>query len=1253
VAAAHSLGRYIPRIATGWDRDAPGARWQAREVTLCFADISGFTALSERLARRGRVGAEQLTDILDAIFGTMLELAWQRGGALLKFGGDSLLLAFAGSDHVRQAVDTAIECRAALRAAVTGTSAGGEGLRMSVGLHTGTVFFLRVGRSHQELIVCGPASSRTVRLESEAGAGEIVVSDEVADHLPPDAVGAARRPGLLLRWRRARTVPSGRPSSRAPLDAGAAAAWVPVGLREHLRPAPSEPEHRLATVGFVGFDDVDELLSAKGPDAAASAVDEVVTTAQAAADSEAVTFLASDVADGGGKLILVAGAPDTHDDDEGRMLRVARRVAEAECRLPLRIGVHRGHLFAGEVGIAARATYSVLGDTVNVAARLMAAAPPGGVLASPAVVDRSRTLFATTPIAPLRAKGKAQPLHVMAVGDETGTRAPGSSRDLPFVGRTTELAALESAVSGVRAGEGSVVRVSGAPGSGKSRLVTEALEHARELPSLTVRGEPYARDRAYRALREALRELLEIEQGDPQRMALALRDAVNALDPSALPWIPLLADVLQLEVESTPEVQELEPRFRPARLADIVVELLARRLAAPAIIVIEDVHWLDDATAAVIKKVTGVAKTRGWLVIEVGRTNAAAFSPADATITLTPLSSADAENVIDVVTQAAPLHAHETDVIVRRAGGNPLFLGELLQALGARGSVEALPESLEAVVNAEIDALPALARRVLRYASVLGSRFTVGDLEALLADDRVIPDEATRQALEGFIEPDGPDHARFRHTLLRDVAYEGLSYRRRRALHLRAARLLEAEARDPDTVADLLSLHYAMGHDHERAWRFACVAGQQALGSYANVEAAAHFRRAVDAARQAAVADDHLVDVLGLLGDAYEHAGNFPASLDAYRRACRHAGAGITKAGLWLKCARARERSGQFTVALRDLRAAERAIATDAREEAAALRARIDSFRALVRQAQERPREAMAIAEQAARAAESAGDRLALARSLTVLDWARQVIGDPARGSTLLRARLLYEEIGDLEGQGNVTGEIGTNYYWDGLWDDAIASYERAAALFSRCGNPVQEAIAHTNIGEVLVNQQRLDEAEPMLRSACRVLRAAGFVDGATFGEVQLGRLLTGRGDPDAAEALLRPAYEELVELKQMHSALHAAAHLADCLIALKRPDDALALLDEVEAHVDSESSVFAPQASAARIRALLAIGATTDAEAAWRAGMATTGARTQRYDFALLLVLGGEVARRLGRDPDPELVAEGRAILAGLGVRG
>jgi class 3 adenylate cyclase len=416
VSQRSSLERFVPRIAAEWDLDAPDTRARQIDGTLCFVDISGFTNLSEKLARRGRIGAEELTEVLDRVFGEMLRLAYDRGGSLLKFGGDALLLMFEDEGHAIQAASAAVEMRSALRQASTiPTSVGRIPLRMSVGLHTGSIDLYLVGDSHRELVITGATATTTTEMEGAADAGDILVSANMAAVLPSAAIGARKGPGFLLRWRTAPTAPVG-PQLRRQVPIDVIARFVPTVLRSHLIHGEAEPEHRVATVAFVKFRGTGEALDRGGPVGVTEALNELVSVVQAAADQEGVTFLASDVDADGGKIILTTGAPDTQVDDEGRMLRAVRLIADAGTALPLRIGVNRGHVFAGEIGTPFRSTYTVMGDTVNLAARLMTAAPAGGVYVAPAVLDRSRTLYATEALEPFHVKGKSEPVQALSVG---------------------------------------------------------------------------------------------------------------------------------------------------------------------------------------------------------------------------------------------------------------------------------------------------------------------------------------------------------------------------------------------------------------------------------------------------------------------------------------------------------------------------------------------------------------------------------------------------------------------------------------------------------------------------------------------------------------------------------------------------------------------------------------------------------------------------------------------------------------------
>jgi class 3 adenylate cyclase/predicted ATPase len=1258
-SVSDALVRYVPRVSVEWDLDTPGARVRVIDASLVFVDISGFTNLSERLARKGRIGAEELTEVLNRVFGAMLDLAYARGGSLLKFGGDALLLMFESDDHPQQAACAAVEMRAALRvAAMIPTSVGRVPLRMSVGVHSGPIHLFRVGSLHRELVIAGPGASRTTQMEGAAVAGQIFVSPETAARLPRGAAAptsSAPDAGWLLRWRRPPIEGIGLVAHRRTSD-DAVAICLPAVLRSHLRHGMSEFEHRVAIVGFVKFKGVDALMGNKGADAVAQALEEVVTVTQQAAESEGVAFLASDIDEDGGKLILVSGVPTNQADDEGRMLRAVRRIADHEGVLSKKIGVNRGHVFAGTVGAPYRATYTVMGDTVNLAARLMTAAPPGRIYATAPVLERSRTRFDVEAVPPFMVKGKSAPVHAFAVGADLGDRGGATNEhdEAPFVGRDVEMVALRDAIARAGGDDAQPVEVVGDTGMGKSRLVREAVAAA-GVATFTLRGEPTGTNTPYRAFREPLRAVLGIERGEQAVMAEALRGAITAADAELLPYVPLIADVAAIDAGTTPTVDTIDTRFRPGRTADVVIRLLDIVLPRPRAIVVEDAQWTDAVSNYLLERLAAAGSSHSWAVIVARRSGTSGFMPPNAIpVTVGPLPDAAVREMVISSLEAVPLRPHEIAAIVTRAAGSPLFVDGLIRVVRQSGSIDDLPDSLEAAINAEIDRLQPLPRALLRHAAVLGLRFRLSLLHAVLADSDLEVDPGSLDGLDEFIARDGADAAHFRHAVLRDAAYAGLPYRRRRELHLRAGAAIEQLAgAGVEREAASLSFHYAAGGHHAQAWHYARLAGASARAAYANVDAAAHYRFALDAARRLDDVDSHeVLATWTALGDVLEQAGVLADALDAYRRASRVVDDDpITQTSLLLKRARARERAGGYRTALRELSIAEHLLRDVDGESAERARLRITMLRAIVRKSQEHARTALALAEQAAGEAERLDEKSELCKAYAVMDWAHVVLGEPERAVYAPRMAELHEQLGETERAAGALGNQGGVAYWLGRWDEALDCYRRSAAAYVRCGDVVLAALEQSNIGELLVSRGHYDEAAPVLADAVRTHRAIGFLEGALFDEVQLGRLAIGRGELDRAVELLTAVRDEANGLHLPGSALEASIHLATALVESGRPDEALDVVGAAAEAAAEEAQVFAACVALARARALAKADRLSEAYEVVTAGIDAARQMGIVYELGWLLVLRADVGERLGADRPEADRAEGRALLDKLKV--
>jgi tetratricopeptide (TPR) repeat protein len=320
--------------------------------------------------------------------------------------------------------------------------------------------------------------------------------------------------------------------------------------------------------------------------------------------------------------------------------------------------------------------------------------------------------------------------------------------------------------------------------------------------------------------------------------------------------------------------------------------------------------------------------------------------------------------------------------------------------------------------------------------------------------------------------------------------------------------------------------------------------------------------------------------------------------------------------------------------------------------EAAGLAARATAFSARVKLRQENPREALRRARTAADEAIAADETVALARAYNVMAWAYLMLDDPGALDLCQQALELYEELDDLVGQNDMNNNLGVLAYFAGRWGDALEYYERSRSGAERLGNVVDVGLVEANIGEVLVNQLRLDEAETRLRHASRVLRASGEIFTATFAELQLGRILTEQGDLDGAEELLNRVRDEMVGPEFVVSRFEAALYLADCALRRSDHDAALALLDKASIEAGDEASIYAPTEARLRASALAASGRQVEANEYTDEGLAAARSRNLEYEVALLLFLKADLSERDRPDLATRCRSEAAEIFERLEIR-
>ncbi len=446
-------------------------------------DVVGFTPLSERLAQAGRIGAEVVGSSMDRCFGALIDAIEPYGGDVLFFGGDALFLVFRGGDHARHGVDGALAMLAALRSVVPlRTPLGTVRISMSIGVATGVAEVVVGDGPQRPLFIVGPTVTRTAHNESKAQSGEVRIDAATFELIGKAGASPAEDGAWVVTRRRPHPAPDEPPTLDPPLPpSGRADLHVSAHLRASLLAGDAPREHRHVAIAFLKIRELDDVGSAERATILATASD-VVGAACAAFD---VCWVETDVARDGATIVIAAGVPQQHDDDELRLAAAVRRIADS-LGDRVSIGMHRGTAFAGDVGHQRRRTYAVTGLTTITAARLMGNAAPGEVLASADVIDRLQQRYDAGPRRELAVKGRRQIVPAHSLGSLHPP--PAARREAKLVGRRDELAVLNRALARHEAGRGSTVEIVGTPGMGKSALLRAFLTTA-PAPRVTIGGD--------------------------------------------------------------------------------------------------------------------------------------------------------------------------------------------------------------------------------------------------------------------------------------------------------------------------------------------------------------------------------------------------------------------------------------------------------------------------------------------------------------------------------------------------------------------------------------------------------------------------------------------------------------------------------------------------------------------------------------------------------------------------------------------
>jgi len=677
------------------------------------------------------------------------------------------------------------------------------------------------------------------------------------------------------------------------------------------------------------------------------------------------------------------------------------------------------------------------------------------------------------------------------------------------------------------------------------------------------------------------------------------------------------------------------------------------------VFVVEDAFWMDEASAEVLARLASAAPQRPWLVvvsrrpIDTGLRAAVGYEAT--TLELGPLPEADAIALVKLAAESVAIPPHFAERLVERGAGNPLFLLELVAAAGAQADLDALPDSVEAIVSSRLDRLAPADRKLLRYASVLGTRFDGGLLRGALAP--LVPEAADPQAwsrLAEFVGRDEGDVYRFRNDLFRRVAYEALPFSRRREVHGRVGEVLETSVGGGDDAAGLLSLHFHHAGRHRESWRYSIAAGDHARRVYANVEAAEFYRRGIESAKSLPDVGPHdIARVSEALGDVAEVAAMYDEAMSAYRSVRKLAADNRNVVAILLvKEGHVRERTGRYADAVRWYGRALKASEELDPRPASAVRARLAVGYAGTRYHQGKLKDCVRWAKRAVPDAEAAGDQSALAHAYFLLDAALTDLGDPECEKYRNLALPLYEEMGDLLGQANVLNNLGVDAYYEGDWEAALEFYERSREARERAGDVVGAATAANNIGEILSDQGHLTQAEALFRQARQVFRSTNYPVGAAFATSNLGRAAGRAGRVEEAIELLTAALDGFRSIKAEAYVADTQVRMAELLVSAERYEQALALAGAVHELVKEAGPAAVAMLHRVEGQAAAGLGDLEKGRESMEESLAVGRAAMLEFEVGLTLRALAAVQRRLGLEVQAAShEAEAAEILGRLGV--
>ncbi len=876
------LTPYVPRLLTDWYTSASGTAVHSltrHQGTIMFIDLSGFTALTREFGTAGFEGSENLTNLINRYFSLAATAIHSDDGDILKFVGDAIWAYFPNSTDVQ----------GLFRRISAGLQAMNSTLTIHGSAEYGSFYLMSAGdaASRTEAEATGELIARVMKLADNASGGQLVVGDNLKQRplLPatgPDFSSQVNEASVRLRSYIA-------PEILARFDSGEL-------------PRSFEYEHRDVAVLFTDFIASGDLDNVEGIENLRQHLSEVFRIVTCHGGNIARL----DPTGSGHKLLVLFGAPVQHQDDSLHALQCARDILALTGKTCVsRVGLSSGPLFCGDVGVEWRREYTVMGEPVNLAARLMSSAAVGHILLDSATRNRLPSQVATTPRL-VTIKGYSQPVSIFEFDGISDIRTE-RDQGVNLVGRQNELIELRTICETVDRGSGQFVVLTGPVGIGKSAVIAQLLDqrpensHAIECRPSLLYGPGWV-----------ARTLLEKLLNRSHRDSCSLDDFIVAHVDSS--WLPLLSPLLKIRIAENEWTSGLKPELRYTKSTDLFAGLMGQVCIKPQVVMIDDIDRADEYSRDLILGLAGVMRSIPIVLILSARN-----SPS-----LPETGAADRIHLLqlDRPSEAAwwqffgeqfhdgKLERELFESLLARSGGNPLFIKQYIEQATSRGTLVAsttsgklellpgypvaeVPNSIREALLQRFDILPETHRQTLKCASVMPGVFTLDELDIVCegADKKDLARQLGELTKSGILRRGDEENTYdFTHTSLREIIYSCLPVVQRVEFH---GLIFMARRQTPDATPAILAHHAYQANLWADAFAFSLRAARSAMTTFSLTEAGVYFNQCESSLSRTSIDNiDHaaLFDFYSSFMKYAEITGNIHAAYRSnrcWRRAAR------------------------------------------------------------------------------------------------------------------------------------------------------------------------------------------------------------------------------------------------------------------------------------------------------------------------------------------------------------------------------